>query len=163
MFQRFVSMFLLTYLIWIGLSSSFQGPELITGLAVSIIVAILLGRYSEIRLGLSFPLKVFRFIFRYLPAFVIEMVKANIDVAKRVLDPKLPINPAIVKIPLKLQGKFSRLVLANSITLTPGTLSVDFDSENIYVHWIDKSEKSSKEIKKAIVGSFEESIGGIFE
>jgi multicomponent Na+:H+ antiporter subunit E len=91
------------------------------------------------------------------------MVKANLDVARRVLSPSLPINPAIVKIHLNLKGDISKLTLANSITLTPGTLSLEIDDDCIYVHWIDIKTDDPKKIKKAIVGSLEKRIGGIFE
>jgi len=94
-------------------------------------------------------------LFRTFDVFIVAMVRANIDVAKRVLSPSLPINPAIVKVPVKLKGEISKLTLANSITLTPGTLSLELDDEGIYVHWIDKKSDDPEEIKKAIVGSFE--------
>jgi len=73
----------------------------------------------------------------YLFPFFFAMAKANVDVAYRVITGR--INPAIVKINPKLKTDLSLAILANSITLTPGTLSVDVDEKTneLYVHWIN--------------------------
>ncbi|OAA28430.1 cation:proton antiporter [Kosmotoga arenicorallina S304] len=160
---KFLSVFVLTYLLWIGFTISVAFSELVMGVVVALIVAIVTARYSKLNIGIDFPIRALKFVFGYLPVFIVAMVKANLDVARRVLNPSLPINPAIVKVPVKLKGEISKLTLANSITLTPGTLSLDLDKEGIYVHWIDKKSDNPEEIKKAIVGSFERRIGGIFE
>jgi multicomponent Na+:H+ antiporter subunit E len=70
------------------------------------------------------------------------MAKANIDVAYRVISGK--INPGIVKISPNLKSDLGITMLANSITLTPGTLSVDIDEENndLYIHWINVKSKA---------------------
>ncbi len=62
------------------------------------------------------------------------IIKANIDVATRVLDPDLPINPAIVEYQTKLKSNLAKTIYANSITLTPGTLTVEIDKNKLYVH-----------------------------
>ncbi|AKI96679.1 Na+/H+ antiporter subunit E [Kosmotoga pacifica] len=160
---NFLSVFVVTYLMWIGFTTSLTSAELLMGLVVALLVAAVMARYSKMKIGIDFPIRAIKFIFGYLPVFIVAMVKANLDVAKRVLNPNLPINPAIVKVPVKLKGEISKLTLANSITLTPGTLSLDIDEEGIFVHWIDKQAVDTEDIKKAIVGSFEEKIGGIFE
>jgi multicomponent Na+:H+ antiporter subunit E len=92
-----------------------------------------------------------------------EMVKANIDVAKRVLNPSLPINPSMVEVETDLKGEISKLTLANSITLTPGTLTVDIGEDRLLVHWIDKKTSEPERIREEISGKFEKRIGGIFE
>ncbi|MDK2954209.1 MAG: multicomponent Na+:H+ antiporter subunit [Kosmotoga sp.] len=163
MARNYISVFLVTFLIWLGLTASFAPGEIITGLAVSMIVAQLLGRYGRFNLRVDLPIRIVKYLFMYLPLFIVEMIKANLDVARRVLNPKLPINPAIVKIPTNLKGDFSKLTLANSITLTPGTLTVDMDEENLYVHWIDAKSLDPNEAKKIISETFERKIGGIFE
>ncbi len=90
--------------------------------------------------------------------FFLAMAKANLDVAYRVITGK--IRPGIVKIDPKLKSDFGVTFLANSITLTPGTLSVDVDDENhLYVHWINIPEGEEKkdfaDIKK-VCGTFPE-------
>jgi multicomponent Na+:H+ antiporter subunit E len=76
------------------------------------------------------------------------MAQANIDVAYRVLTGR--INPAIVKISPRLKTDMSLTILANSITLTPGTLSVDVDEEtnDLYVHWINVQPDVLKEMPR---------------
>jgi multicomponent Na+:H+ antiporter subunit E len=80
---------------------------------------------------------------------------ANIEVAYRVITGK--IRPGIVRIKPDLKTNLGRTILANSITLTPGTLTVDIDEKNgdIIVHWINVKETESEEGKlKAVCGSF---------
>jgi len=97
----------------------------------------------------------------FLPIFIIEMVKANIDVALRVLNPRLPLKPGFVELKTNLKKDASRLFLANSITLTPGTLSLDVKDDRIFVHWIEV--KSTEEKERYISGKFERLIKGVFE
>lgn len=70
----------------------------------------------------------------YIPWLVWAIVKANIDVAKRVLNPKLPISPCMVRIKATQKTDLTRVIFANSITLTPGTVSVDLVGDDILVH-----------------------------
>lgn len=73
--------------------------------------------------------------------FASELVKSNLDVARRVISPKLPINPGIVEIKTRLKHPTYRLILANSITLTPGTLTVEMIDDSLFIHWIDVTGK----------------------
>ena len=63
-----------------------------------------------------------------------EVVKANIDVAARILDPELPIHPRLVCVKARQKTELGRVILANSITLTPGTVSIDMQGHQIWVH-----------------------------
>ena len=63
-----------------------------------------------------------------------EIVLANIDVARRVLDPRLPIRPRLIRVKASQTGDLGRVIYANSITLTPGTVSVDMQGDEITVH-----------------------------
>lgn len=75
---------------------------------------------------------------RYLLLFLKELLTANIDVAYRVLSPSLPIDPDVVAIPLRVETDAAITTIANSITLTPGTLTLDYDEETntLFVHAI---------------------------
>jgi multicomponent Na+:H+ antiporter subunit E len=76
----------------------------------------------------------------YLPWIVWEIVKANIQVLKLVLSPLSRLRPSIVSFKADLSSEVSRVVLANSITLTPGTVTLDLDLEGVYtVHAIDRA------------------------
>jgi len=98
--------------------------------------------------------------------FFIGMAKANIDVAYRVITGK--INPGIVKISPDLKTDLGITMLANSITLTPGTLSVDIDEDknDLYIHWINVNEEvlKGKSVDcKYICGNFDKWIRRIAE
>ncbi len=71
---------------------------------------------------------------RYTPWLLWQIVLANVDVARRILNPKLPIAPRLIRIKAKQRSALGRTVFANSITLTPGTVSVDLEGDEIVVH-----------------------------
>lgn len=71
---------------------------------------------------------------RFVGRFLIEIVLANIEVAKIVLNPALPVEPQIVRFKTRLKKPVSRVILANAITLTPGTLTVDIEGDEFVVH-----------------------------
>lgn len=70
----------------------------------------------------------------YWPWLFVEIVKANIDVAKRIVDPKLPISPTMLRVKASQKTEVGRVIYANSITLTPGTVSVELEGDMIEVH-----------------------------
>ena len=70
----------------------------------------------------------------YLPWLLWEIVKANVDVARRILDPRLPIEPHVIHVRASQRGDLARVIYANSITLTPGTVSIDLSADRITVH-----------------------------
>ena len=70
----------------------------------------------------------------YVPWLLWAIVKANVDVAKRVLSPQMPIDPQVVRVEATQKSDLCRVIFANSITLTPGTVSLDLDGEDIVVH-----------------------------
>lgn len=70
----------------------------------------------------------------YWPWLLVEIVKANIDVAKRIVDPKLPISPTMLRVKASQKTEVGRVIYANSITLTPGTVSVELEGDMIEVH-----------------------------
>ena len=67
----------------------------------------------------------------YVPYFLFYCVRANLDVAFRVLHPDVPIRPGIVKVTTTLQSDMAKTFLANSITLTPGTLTIEIDGQDL--------------------------------
>ena len=102
------------------------------------------------------------FIF-YLGVLLIEIVKANIDVAYRVLHPKMPIKPGIVTIRTNLKQDIAKLILANSITLTPGTFTLDIIGDKLLIHWINVKAEDMEEATRIIAGKFERHLKVIFE
>ncbi len=70
----------------------------------------------------------------YVPWLAKEIVLANLDVAWRILHPKMPIDPVMIKVKASQRTDIARVIYANSITLTPGTVSVQLDGDEITVH-----------------------------
>lgn len=159
-------LFILAYIVWALLSWVPDSQHLITGVFVALLTAWMAGDlFIKRPETLKHPLRYWYFITQYLPIFLLECLKANIDVAYRVLHPNLPINPGIVKVKTKLKSDTALTFLANSITLTPGTLTVDIDTDDgvLYVHWIDVKSKDTEEATRLIVSRFEKILTKIFE
>jgi len=98
----------------------------------------------------------------YVLNFLWLMVKANFNVARIVLTPSLPINPGIVEFDTKLTNEYAKMVLANSITLTPGTFTVDVVGSRFYIHWLDVKTTDPDEVYKEIAEPFEKILLKIF-
>jgi multicomponent Na+:H+ antiporter subunit E len=142
-----------------------DGQHLIVGVLVAIFVSYLTGDMFVKRPHLFKHASRYFWFLYYVPIFIWECTKANIDVAIRVSHPRLPINPGIVKVKTSLKSDTGLTFLANSITLTPGTLSVDIDQENgfLYVHWIDVKAQDQEKATQMIVHRFERILKRIFE
>ena len=159
-------LFILVFVIWLLLSWVPDWQHIFIGVFVALLVVWIIGDLFITPRRVSYhPLRYWYFFAVYLPLFIWECFKANIDVAYRVLHPALPINPGIVKVKTSLRTDTALTFLANSITLTPGTLSVDIDAKDgfLYVHWIDVKEKDMQKATKIIVDRFEKVLKKIFE
>ena len=160
--------YVLTYgvLVLLGLllAGSLRLDEVIAALVVGgIVTALMVPRMSimaGVRLSPGAPVS----LVTYLGVFFVALIKANLDVARRVLSPSLPIRPAVVEIRTGLKSPLGKLLLANSITLTPGTLSVDVKDDRILVHWIDCAPGVDIDsATRAIAESFERHIRGFLK
>ena len=160
-----INAFSLGLVAWILLSWSLDWQHVIVGVFVAAFVSYMTGDFFVRRPHLlKHPSRYFWFIY-YVPIFLWECIKANIDVAYRVMHPNLPIDPGIVKVKTSLKSEIGLTFLANSITLTPGTLTVDVDKEKgyLYVHWIAVEHKDIERASKVIVEKFESILKRIFE
>lgn len=132
-----LSLVLLGGLLWLLLTGSFDAQELAAGALVAVAAAALGYRRSGIMAGVRWSVALPGAILVYLAVFAAALVRANFDVARRVLLPTLPIRPGVVQVRTGLKSPLGRLLLANSITLTPGTLTVDVEDDLLTIHWID--------------------------
>ena len=162
-FSSYLQEAIILFLLWLALTGTFNLQELSVGGALAIIVPFLTP-YPISQRGLKwFAPKRIIGILIYSLVFLKALLVANLDVAKRVLSPKLNIKPGIVKIKTELTSDIGKMLLANSITLTPGTLSVDIKGEYLFIHWIDVESKDIVEATKIIAGDFEKLIKSIVE
>ena len=160
--NAFIWLFGMTLVLWLALTSSLAAPEVIAGCAVSLVVS-LLGTRIYSRLGLP-PLTIRRVLFAiaYVGVLFAEIIRANIDVAYRVLHPRMPINPGIVIIRTSLKHNIARLILANSITLTPGTFTLDVAGDELLIHWIDVKTTDTEGATRMVGERFEKYLKPIF-
>jgi multicomponent Na+:H+ antiporter subunit E len=137
--------------------------EVVVGIVVALFLSVLLGRRYQ-TLGLPpFGIKKIWYFLLYLAVLALEVVKANVDVAYRILHPEMPIRPGIVTVRTNLKQDMAKLMLANSITLTPGTFTVDVIGDRLLVHWIYVKSEKPEEATKRIGEKFEKYLSAIFE
>jgi len=108
----------------------------VTGIATAAIVSVTLSRVSidDVEPGIPrTPMRLLRGVI-YVPVLLFEIVKANIEVARVILDPRLPIEPTMNRMRVIVGSGLPLMTLANSITLTPGTLTVRARDSDLYVH-----------------------------
>jgi len=150
-------------LLWLMLTCSYDSQQLAAGLILSVALAAVLGSiYQQEPKRLFNPVRWFWFIV-YVCYFIYYCIKANFDVAYRVLHPDVPIRPGIVKVRTALTTDIAKTFLANSITLTPGTLTVDIKDQDYYIHWINVTTDDPVEQTNVIVRRFERILARIFE
>ena len=167
-FPAVIATFIACYAFWVLITWSFTVQELAAGAVVSLAVALFSARLfiHEKAFWLFNPVKLFGVLI-YVPVFLRELVKANWDVAKRVFGGCRNVNPGIVKVPVSLESEYGQSMLANAITLTPGTITMDIAEEDgqtyYYIHWIDVATQDNQEAGDAIKGTLEKWVRRIWE
>ncbi len=126
-----------TYFVWLLLVGTLESGELAVGIVVALVTAFVSAPYLGLLDGVKLRPALAWHGARFLGSFVVALVLANVDMARRVLSPSLPIRPGMVEVRTGLLSPLGRLLLANAITLTPGTLSVDVIGDHVVVHWVD--------------------------
>lgn len=108
----------------------------LTGLVIAMPLAYAFRGFYEQEIHLTGSIRSIPAAVRYLVTFLWQLLTANLDVAYRVVHPSMPIKPDVIELPLRVESDLAITTIANSITLTPGTLSMDYDEERntIYVH-----------------------------
>lgn len=140
------------FVFWIGLTASLHWQEMLVGVIASIVTA-----WVSLKIAPEDPESRPSIIswLKFIPILLWEIVVANIDVTKRVLSPKIKVNPGFVLIPTTLKSTRKKWYLAQAITLTPGTVTADIIGDHLLVHWIDIKEGTPKEQGRVIKERFE--------
>jgi multicomponent Na+:H+ antiporter subunit E len=143
--------FALLFLFWILLSGRYQLKYLLIGAGACALVTYLTNDllYSPgsrtIPSGAGFTLSCGVRLVAYIPWLVWAIIKANIQVAMIIINPKMPIDPGFLQFKTRLTKKISLVTLANSITLTPGTITVDLQDNTFIIHSIVRGAASDLE------------------
>lgn len=165
------ALFIITLVTWILLvwpfdfvERTFDWQSFWLGTLVSLGISLYFGEVLIQSPHKYFSIRRFLWFLYYIPIFTYYCIKANLDVMYRVLHPEMPIKPGIVKVKTTLKSDSGRTALCNSITLTPGTLTVDItDDGYLYIHWINVQSTDVEEATKMIVEKFEKILRRIFE
>ena len=131
----FLVTFVFLSLFWISLSGSFEPFLVIIGFVSCLLVAYLTHDLLFPK-GVKKPISIMLRILKHLPWFACQVLLSNIHVAKLSIDPKKPINPQFITFNINLKTNIGVMILANAITLTPGTVTVRAHHKRFIVHAI---------------------------
>lgn len=156
--NRFILNIILAF-VWMFLNGDLYFLNFVEGFIIGFVI-LLMSTYSET--SRRYFIKFFRVI-NFILYFIYKLIVANFKVAYDVITPKHRMNPAIIAVPLDLKSDIGITILANVITLTPGTLSLDVSNDKriLYVHAAYENDKNKfiDEIKN----EFEKKVMEIFE
>jgi len=161
--MRWLLCLLAVFGLWMLLFWSVDPWVIGAGVFFSLIIGSLLGAVFPPEMQKALDPRRWLFFALYIPYFLFYCVRANVDVMLRVIHPDVPIRPGIVKVRTTLTSSMAKTFLANSITLTPGTLTVEIHGQDLYVHWINIDTDNAVKRSAQICGRFEPLLKRIFQ
>jgi len=158
-FMRYFILFFILYLHWILWSGKFDAFHLSLGVISCALVTFMSYDlyFKRKKFSSKIIVEAIRFI-KYIPWLFYQIVLSNIHVASLVLSPKMPIDPKVIRYKTKLKTDIALVTFANSITLTPGTITADISEGEYYVHALSK-----KVADDLMTGKMEDKVAYIFE
>jgi len=159
---QFLNLWLTLMLIWVIANGTLARDTLIAGVVISAAIALAFASFARVYSVIRWSPKVIFYYLLYLGVFLIELTKANLNVMRLVFSPRIEIEPGIVEIKTKLKSPIGRLALANSITLTPGTLVVDIKDDSLFIHWINVSATDPVAATEEISARFEKYLKVVY-
>lgn len=136
--MRHVSLFIALSAFWLLLSGYFTPFLLAAGAGSALAVVWFTDRRMKVLDLEGHPVHLSVKAVTYWPWLLWEIAKSGWDVTKRILDPRLPISPTLIRVPTTQKTDVGRVTYANSITLTPGTISLELDESGILVHALSR-------------------------
>ncbi len=155
---------ILTFIAYIVFSGSVSGYDLITGTAIAVITGILVSDFLVTDTRKSLDIRRLGWLIAYAFYYLtIAELKSHLSFAPKVLSGR--IRPGVVEVRTHLKTEYGMVTLANSITNTPGTATVDIDPEKqvLYVHWLWVESEDREGAREKIAKPFETFIKHIFE
>jgi multicomponent Na+:H+ antiporter subunit E len=159
---QFLNLWLTLLLIWLIANGTLATDSVLTGVVITAAIALAFATYSRVYSVIRWSPRVIYTYLLYLGVFLYELVKANLNVMRYVYSPHIDIHPGIVEIRTGLRSPIGRLALANSITLTPGTLVVDMQGDSLFIHWINVTATDPVAATQEIAGRFEKYLKVIY-
>ena len=157
-----IIIFIILLAAWLILNHSVSAEYLVSGALIALAISLLLCRECLVFNDLKLSFKAFLYTFYFLGAFLWELIKANLDMVRIVLSPSLPIKPGIIKANTSLKSKMARLILANSITLTPGTFTIDIIGDTLYIHCVHVDTADPEKYGHQVIRKFEKYLEVIY-
>ena len=168
--SAFAATWAFCFAVYLALAWSCSTQELILGALTAFIVALFSSRFMIRRnpAHLLHPRRLVYLIAYLFVLFPLELIRANWRMARRAFSRKIHLNPGIVRVPTAMRSDYGLMLLANAITLTPGTLSMeiaqDEDGQNYYyIHWIDIAADNEADCSDMIKGRLEKWLRRIWE
>jgi multicomponent Na+:H+ antiporter subunit E len=159
---QFLNLWLTLMLIWVIANGTLAVDTLITGVVVCSAIALAFASFARVYSVIRWSPKVILYYLMYLAVFLYDLTRANLNVMRLVFSPRIDIEPGIVEIKTTLKTPIGRLALANSITLTPGTLVVDIKDDSLFIHWINVSATDPVAATEEISARFEKYLKVIY-
>lgn len=131
---RFVTILLIALATTWWVLSGYTKPLLLTLGAISITLVLVISARMKILDRETAPYMTVPQTLAYFCWLFVEIIKANVAVVRQIISPDMEVSPTMTKIPTKDKSDLAKTMLANSITLTPGTVSVDIEEDHILVH-----------------------------
>jgi len=159
---QFLNLWMTLLLIWVIANGTLAFDVLITGIVISAAIALAFASFARVYSVIRWSPKVILYYLMYLAVFLLELTRANLNVMRLVFSPRIDIEPGIVEIKTSLKSPIGRLALANSITLTPGTLVVDIKGDSLFIHWINVSATDPVAATEEISARFEKYLKVVY-
>ena len=155
--MKYIIAFFILFLNWVIWSGMFDASHLSLGV-ISCLLIIYMSHdilFTSKKITSKHLIEVIRFI-KYIPWLLYQIVLSNIYVARLVMNPNMPIDPQVIRFKTKLKKNISMVTFANSITITPGTITADIKEGEFYVHCI------SRKVADDLPGEMEDRVAHIF-
>ena len=159
---QFLNLWLTLMLIWVIANGTLAPDTLIAGVVITAAIALAFASFARVYSVIRWSPKVIFYYLMYLGVFLTELTRANLNVMRLVFSPRIDIEPGIVEIKTELKSPIGRLALANSITLTPGTLVVDIKGDSLFIHWINVSATDPVAATEEISARFEKYLKVVY-
>jgi len=160
--MRFLPVTLLAFIVYIIITGSMTLYDITTGIITAIAAGLLFGKYlvKNPQKALN-PARWAAMVAYFIKYITIIEPKAHLDVIKRIISGDT--NPGIIRVPITVKDEYAKFLVANSITNTPGTVTVYMDDKYAYVNWIDVKTRDPDEARREILEEFEKHAKRIFE
>jgi multicomponent Na+:H+ antiporter subunit E len=150
-----VALFVVLLVFWLLLNASLAADVIIVGVIAAFLITLVFNGGMSVLSGFNATPRAVIAAVIFIFYFFKELIISNLRMAAIILAPSLPVNPGIVKVRTKLKSPVGRELLANAITMTPGTLTIELIDEWLYVHWVTVESNDVETATATIVAGFE--------